>query len=121
MEEKNLEFFRHLLTQRLEELLIHADDTVEELLDSQENLPDPLDRASVESDRIRTLRIRDRESMLIKKIRQSLEDIETGEYGNCEDCGEEISIERLKARPVTSFCIRCKTKRESIIQETLTA
>jgi len=114
MEEKDLEFFRHLLTQRLEELLIHADDTVEELLDSQENLPDPLDRASVESDRIRTLRLRDRESMLIKKIRQSLEDIETGEYGNCEDCGEDISIERLKARPVTSFCIRCKTKRESI-------
>ena len=114
MEEKDLEFFRHLLTQRLEELLIHADDTVEKLLDSQENLPDPLDRASVESDRIRTLRLRDRESMLIKKIRQSLEDIETGEYGNCEDCGEDISIERLKARPVTSFCIRCKTKRESI-------
>ena len=73
-----------------------------------------MDRATVESDRIWTLRIRDRESMLIKKIRQSLEDIETGEYGICEDCGEDITIERLKARPVTSFCIRCKTKRESV-------
>jgi DnaK suppressor protein len=113
MEEKDLEFFRHLLTQWLEELLNRADDTVEELLDSQENLADPLDRASVESNRIWTLRIRDRESMLIKKIRQSLEDIETGEYGICEDCGEDISIERLKARPVTSLCIGCKTKRES--------
>jgi DnaK suppressor protein len=114
MEEKDLEFFRHLLTQWLEELLNRVDDTVDELLDSQENLADPLDRASVESDRIWTLRIRDRESFLIKKIRQSLEEIETGEYGICEDCGEDISIERLKARPVTSFCIRCKTKRESI-------
>ena len=112
MEKKNLEFFRHLLTQWLEELLNRADDTVEELLDSQDNLADPLDRASVESDRIWTLRIRDRESFLIKKIRQSLEDIENGEYGICEDCGEDISIERLKARPVTSFFIRCKTKRE---------
>jgi DnaK suppressor protein len=51
--------------------------------------------------------------MLIKKIRNSLAAIESEEYGICEDCGEEISIERLKARPVTSFCIDCKTKRES--------
>jgi DnaK suppressor protein len=118
MQEKDLEFFRNLLVQWMEELLDHADETVEELLDSQENLADPLDRATAESDRIRTLRIRDRESMLIKKIRQSLDDIESGDYGICEDCGEDISIERLKARPVTSLCIRCKTKRES--QEKLT-
>jgi DnaK suppressor protein len=114
MEEKDLEFFKHLLIQWMEELLDHADETVEGLLDSQEILADPLDRASAESDRIWTLRIRDRESKLIKKIRQSLEDIENGEYGICEDCGEDISIERLKARPVTSFCINCKTKRESV-------
>ena len=112
MEEKDLEFFKNLLIQRMEELLDHADDTVEELSDSQEILADPLDRATVESDRIWTLRIRDRESKLIKKIRQSLEDIENGEYGICEDCGEDISIERLKARPVTSLCIGCKAKRE---------
>ena len=120
MEEKDLEFFKHLLTQWLEELLNRADDTVEELLDSQENLADPLDRVSVESERIWTLRIRDRESILIKKIRQSLEGIETGEYGICQDCGEDIFIKRLKARPVTSFCIRCKTKRESVEKLTVT-
>ncbi len=114
MEDKDLEFFRHLLTQWMEELLDHADDIVEGLLDSRENLADPLDRASAESDRTWTLRIRDRESMLIEKIRNSLEAIESEGYGICEDCGEEISIERLKARPVTSLCIRCKTKRESI-------
>ena len=114
MEDKDIEFFRQLLTQWMEELLDHADDTVEGLLDSRENLADPLDRATAESDKAWTLRIRDRESMLIKKIRNSLEAIENEEYGICEDCGEEISIERLKARPVTSLCIRCKTKRESI-------
>ena len=113
MEDKDLEFFRHLLTQWMEKLLDHADDTVEGLLDSRENLADPLDRASDESDRAWTLRIRDREGMLIKKIRKSLEAIECEDYGICEDCGEEISIERLKVRPVTSLCIRCKTKRET--------
>ena len=66
MEEKDLEFFRHLLIQWMEELLDHADNTFEGLLDSRENLPDPLDRASAESDRIWTLRIRGRESMLKK-------------------------------------------------------
>jgi DnaK suppressor protein len=114
MKDTDLEFLRHLLTQWMEELLGHADDTVEGLLDAREQLPDPLDRASAESDRAWTLRIRGRKSMLIKKIRNSLEAIENEEYGICEDCGEEISIERLKARPVTSFCIRCKTKRESV-------
>ena len=118
MEDQDLEFFRNLLLQWMEELLNHADQTVEGLLESQENLADPLDRAAVESDRIRMLRIRDRESRLIKKIRQSLADIENGDYGICEDCGEDISIERLKARPVTTLCIGCKTKRES--QEKLT-
>ena len=114
MEEKDLRLFRNLLTQWLQQLLDHAEDTVEGLLESQQDLADPLDRASAESDILTALRIRDRESKLIKKIRRSLEDIENGDYGICEDCGEDISIERLKARPVTSFCIRCKTKRESL-------
>ena len=114
MKDTDLEFFRHLLTDWMEELLAHTDNSVESLLDPRGTLPDPLDRASAESDRAWTLRIRDRESMLIKKIRNSLEAIERNEYGICEDCGEDISIERLKARPVTSFCIPCKTKRESV-------
>ena len=59
------------------------------------------------------LRIRDRESMLIRKIRKSLADIDEGLYGVCESCGEDIAIERLKARPVTRHCIRCKTRIEA--------
>jgi DnaK suppressor protein len=52
MEEKDLKFFKRLLIQWMEELLDHADETVEGLLDSQEILADPLDRVTVESDRI---------------------------------------------------------------------
>jgi DnaK suppressor protein len=113
MEPKDLDFFRNLLTQWLGELLSHADRTVSGLRETDDSLPDPLDRAVVESDRNFTLRIRDRESMLINKIKSSLEDIEEGVYGICEGCGEEISIQRLKARPVTRHCIQCKTKRET--------
>jgi len=60
------------------------------------------------------LRIRDRESKLIKKIKKALARIENGTFGTCETCGEDISIERMKARPVTSQCIDCKSKEEAL-------
>ena len=114
MEENNLDFFKDLLTRWLDELLKHADDTVEGMLETESYLPDPLDKASYESNRGTALRIRDRESMLIHKIRNSLEDIENGEYGICEECGRDIAIKRLKARPVARRCIRCKTNQENL-------
>jgi DnaK suppressor protein len=113
MKEKDLKYFKGLLTRWLDELLLHADSTMNGLRESDESLPDPLDRAVFDSERNFTLRIRDRENMLIKKIRRSLEDIEEGVYGICESCGEDISFERLKARPVTRHCISCKTQLEA--------
>ena len=112
MEPKDLDYFRDLLNQWLQELLSQADNTVVILKDSEDHLPDPLDRAVFDSERSYALRIRDRESILIKKIRSSLEDIEDGFYGICEDCGRDIAIERLKARPVARRCIQCKTQQE---------
>ncbi len=114
MKKKDLEFFKELLTQRLEDLLHQADDTVSGMTDQKENFPDPTDRASHESNRNFMLRIRDREHKLIKKIRNALERIENGTFGICEQCEEEISIERLKARPVTTQCIDCKSKEEAL-------
>lgn len=113
MKEKDLKYFNELLSRWLEDLLVHADSTMNGLRDSDENLPDPLDRAVFDSERNFTLRIRDRENMLIKKIRKCLQDIEEGVYGICESCGEDIAIDRLKARPVTRHCIRCKTQIEA--------
>jgi DnaK suppressor protein len=113
MNGENLKFFNNLLTQWLEELLHHADETVIHMQES-EFFSDPLDRASFDSERSFQLRIRDRESTLIKKIRNSLADIREGVYGICKNCGEEISLKRLEARPVAQHCIRCKTKMENM-------
>ncbi|MBI9077240.1 MAG: RNA polymerase-binding protein DksA [Desulfatibacillum sp.] len=113
MKKKDLEMFRKLLEDQLHELLHYAGDTVTDMSERKENFPDPTDRASVETDRNFMLRIRDRESKLIKKIRKTLDRIDTGEFGICEECGEDISVERLKARPVTTQCIDCKTKAEA--------
>ena len=118
MEPERLEYFRTLLQERLEEILGEADKTRNDMTGATAPFPDPTDRATLETDRNFTLRIRDRESMLIKKIRQSLEDIKEGVYGICESCGEDISVERLKARPVTHHCIRCKTQMEAMEKQT---
>ncbi len=113
MKKKDIEYFKEFLNNRLEELLSHADDTVSGMTQPKENFPDPTDRASLESERNFMLRIRDRENKLIKKIRNALNRIENGTFGICEECGENISIKRLKARPVTTQCIDCKTKEEA--------
>jgi DnaK suppressor protein len=110
---KKTEYFRKLLNQRLDELLGEATKTVSGMTDQGESFPDPTDRASMESDRNFTLRIRDRERKLIGKIKDALYRIEDGTFGICEECGEEISMKRLEARPVTTLCISCKKKQEN--------
>jgi DnaK suppressor protein len=111
MDKNDIEFFRNLLNQRVKELRSEAGKTVEDM-DEDENFPDPADRASMESSRNSILRIRDRERKLIFKIQEALQRLERGEYGICEECGESIGIERLKARPVTTLCIQCKSNQE---------
>lgn len=111
MNQREVKFFRRLLKQRVQELLTEAGKTVEGM-DEDENFPDPTDRASLESNRNFILRIRDRERKLIAKIEEALARLDDGTYGICEACGEKIGTERLKARPVTTLCIECKSDQE---------
>lgn len=113
MKKKDLDDFKALLKERLDDLLSQAGDTVTGMTSQKENFPDPTDRAALEADRNFMLRIRDREHKLIKKIKKALDRIENGTFGVCETCGEDISVARLKARPVTTQCIDCKTKEEA--------
>jgi len=114
MEPERLEFFRQLLHERLQEILGEADKTRNDMTGSAAPFPDPTDRASLETDRNFTLRIRDRERKLILKIREALDRIDAGTYGVCELCGGKISEKRLIARPVTTMCIDCKSSQEAL-------
>jgi DnaK suppressor protein len=114
MQKKSKANFQKHLTERLEALLNQAGDTVSGMTETKENFPDPADRAALEADRNFMLRIRDREAKLIKKIKEALERIENDTYGICESCGEDITLKRLKARPVTTQCIDCKSKEEAL-------
>jgi DnaK suppressor protein len=77
-----------------------------------EEIPDPNDRGTVESERNWALRLGDRDRRLAAKIEAALERIEKGTYGVCETCGRPIASARLKARPITTLCIDCKTESE---------
>ena len=114
MEKMDIQAFRDLLHGQLEELLDQAGSTISSLrqIDGQE--ADPLDRAAQEAISSSLLRFRERESRLIKKIKSALERIEEGSFGICEGCGEDIALARLKARPVATLCIQCKTQMEKM-------
>lgn len=118
MEQKDLDFFKNLLSERLNDLISHADETVTGMTIPKDNFADPTDRASHEAERNFELRIRDREHKLIKKVKEALMRIENNSFGICETCGDDISIPRLKARPVTTQCIECKT-REEVLEKAL--
>lgn len=77
-----------------------------------EALPDVSDQASAEEDQRFSMRIMEREQNLLKKVNEALDRMKNQNYGICEQCGEDIPYKRLKARPVTTFCIECKTLQE---------
>lgn len=113
MDKEQLEQFRSQLLDKREEILAEAGKTLSEMTDQTTNIPDPNDRATVESGRSFELRIRDRERKLLAKIEEAIARLDEGEYGVCDGCGEDIGIKRLEARPVTTFCIDCKTLQET--------
>ena len=104
--------FREILNAWKKELLDDINKTMSVMQDENINLPDPNDRATLETDRSLELRTRDRERKLVKKINDSLIDLDKGDYGYCEDCGVDIGIKRLEARPTASLCIDCKSLSE---------
>ncbi len=113
MKKEQLEKFRSQLLDKRDEILAEAGKTLSDMTDQTTNIPDPNDRATVESGRSFELRIRDRERKLLSKIEEAIGRLDEGEYGVCEGCGEEIGIKRLEARPVTTYCIDCKTLQET--------
>jgi len=109
MNKKQQAHFVAILKAWKTELEDEIDRTIGSMRDGGAASPDPNDRASQETDISLELRSRDREGKLIKKINEALERLEDGDYGYCENCGEEVGVSRLEARPTAELCIDCKT------------
>ncbi len=112
MDQKLLQGLKEKLEAIKAEVYSDVEETLTEMTSQSGNIPDPNDRATMESDRSFELRIRGRERRLVDKVEEALARIEDGSYGICDDCGEDIAIKRLQARPVAKFCIDCKTQQE---------
>jgi DnaK suppressor protein len=109
MNPRQREHFRTILEAVKRELSQDIDRTVHTMQDEATIFADPNDRATQESDMALELRNRDRERKLIKKIEETIAKINKDDYGYCENCGVEIGLKRLEARPTATLCIDCKT------------
>jgi DnaK suppressor protein len=109
MNDNQREHFKRILKAWRLELMEEVDRTVTHMKDEAANFPDPADRATQEEEFSLELRTRDRERKLIKKIDKTLIRVEEDDYGFCDQCGIEIGIRRLEARPTADLCVDCKT------------
>jgi DnaK suppressor protein len=112
MNDKQLEFFRVKLQSLKDDLLSNAGETTEHLREDTSIVPDPADRATIEEEHALELRTRDRERKLLKKISQSLQRIDAGDYGFCDETGEPIGLGRLIARPTATLSLEAQQRRE---------
>ena len=113
MKKKDIKYFKDNLNEWLVELSRSDDCNFENIEKIDEQLADPIDRASQSVQKNYSERFCNRRNLLMRKIEQALQDIEDGTYGICDECGEDIALKRLKARPVTRYCIDCKTRMEN--------
>ncbi len=113
MNDVQLEFFRHRLLQMRAEVLEREVD-VKERLHQREVFADPADRATAEEEHWLDLRLRERESLLLRKIDDALRRLENREYGYCEKTGDPIGIPRLLARPTATVCVDVKGQDERV-------
>ncbi len=112
MNDRQLAYFRLKLVQLKTDILNNAGETTEHLREDTVVVPDPADRATIEEEHALELRTRDRERKLLKKIEQSIQRIDAGDYGYCDETGEVIGVGRLLARPTATLCLEAQQRRE---------
>jgi DnaK suppressor protein len=112
MNDKQMAFFRLKLSMLKTEILNSAGETTEHLREDTVIVPDPADRATIEEEHALELRTRDRERKLLKKIEQSIQRIDAGDYGYCDETGEAIGVGRLLARPTATLSLEAQQRRE---------
>jgi DnaK suppressor protein len=112
MNDMQLAYFRRKLSILKQDILNSAGATTEHLREDTVVVPDPADRATIEEEHALELRTRDRERKLLKKIEQSIQRIDAGDYGFCDETGEAIGVGRLLARPTATLSLEAQQRRE---------
>ena len=109
---KQLEYFRQKLTVWRDELVEESRETISNLQTEVRDVGDEAERATRETENSLELRTRDRYRKLINKINKTLARLDDGDYGYCEETGEEIGLQRLEARPIATLCLDAQERWE---------
>jgi DnaK suppressor protein len=112
MNQVQMSYFKRVLVQLRTDMLSNAGETTEHLREDTVIVPDPADRATIEEEHALELRTRDRERKLLKKVEQSINRIDSGDYGYCDETGEPIGVGRLLARPTANLSLEAQQRRE---------
>jgi len=107
-----IEYFRQKLITWRDELVEESRETISNLQTEVRDVGDEAERATRETENSLELRTRDRYRKLINKINKTLARIDDGEYGYCEETGEEIGLQRLEARPIATLCLDAQERWE---------
>jgi DnaK suppressor protein len=109
LSDKQLKFFRNLLEELKAELLV-ADESglqAEEVVELDQTRVGRLSRMDALQAQAMSMETGRRRRLHLQEIDDALERVETGDYGDCFECGELINPKRLEANPRTALCIRC--------------
>ena len=106
------EYFRQKLQNWRADLVEESRETISHLQHEVRDVGDEAERATRETENSLELRTRDRYRKLIRKIDKALIRLEDGEYGYCEETGEEIGLDRLEARPIATLCLDAQERLE---------
>jgi DnaK suppressor protein len=114
MKKKDLDQLKGMLEEEKRRILRHLEDLSDTTVaDIETPSGDSVDIASLEINQNSLVKVGKRELNHLKKIDTALQKMVDGTYGECENCGEQIAVARLMARPVAQLCIDCKTAQEN--------
>lgn len=119
MKTEHLTKFKQLFEEQKKSLLYSYKWINEDFKVQADEMSDEVDLTSAELEQDMRMRLRSREALFLKKIDEALDKIQTGTFGICEGCEEDIELSRLEVRPTAQLCIHCKEAEE--IMETRSA
>lgn len=112
MNRESLVFFKSLFEQQHSMIMASRSLIDTDIQIQADDLADEVDTTSSEMEATMKIRLRNRETLFLKKIDESLRKIQAGTFGVCEDCEDDIELKRLEARPTSTLCVSCKEMQE---------
>ena len=109
-----MEEIRKILLEEKEKIGVEIKSKQLNLSDIERDVGDEVDNSMVEQERELNLLLQDREKQHLEAIEEALQRIETGEYGFCDECGDQIDQKRLMVMPLAQLCITCQQNEERL-------